>query len=83
MSMMCRLMWPFLIMYGSHDMRHTNFPQVDGGQWDPRGMGRHKTSTCQHYLLKILFLLLVHKNKIIGFCKNSINFNMEHKIMIS
>ena len=34
-------MWPFLLMYGSHDMRHTGFPQVDGGQWDPREMGRH------------------------------------------
>ena len=34
-------MCPFLLMYGSHDMRHTGFPQVDGGQWDPREMGRH------------------------------------------
>ena len=41
MSMMCRPMWSFLLMYGSHDMRHTGFPQVDGGQRDPRGMGRH------------------------------------------
>ena len=41
MSMLCRPMWPFLLMYGSHDMRHTSFSQVDGGQWDPRGMGRH------------------------------------------
>ena len=31
----------FLLMYGSHDMRHTGFPQVDGGQQDPREMGRH------------------------------------------
>ena len=22
--------WPFLLIYGSHDMRHTGFPQVDG-----------------------------------------------------
>ena len=29
----------FLLMYGSHDMRHTGFPQVDGGQWDPREWG--------------------------------------------
>ena len=29
-----------LLMYGSHDTRHTGFPQVDGGQWTP-GMGRH------------------------------------------
>ena len=25
----------------SHDMRHTGFPQVDGGQWNPWEMGRH------------------------------------------
>ena len=27
--------WPFLLMYGSHDMGHTGFPQVDSGQRDP------------------------------------------------
>ena len=27
--------WSFLLMYGSHDMRHTGFPQVDGGQRNP------------------------------------------------
>ena len=32
-------MWPFLLMYGSHDMRHTGFPQVDGGQRDTLGFG--------------------------------------------
>ena len=31
-------------MYGSHDMRHTGFPQVDDGQRDPREMGRHKSN---------------------------------------
>ena len=41
MSMMCRLMLPFLLMYGSHDMGHTRFSQVDGGQQDPRKPGRH------------------------------------------
>ena len=34
--------WPFLLMYGSHDMRHTGFSQVDGGQRDPQGSGRHR-----------------------------------------
>ena len=34
-----------LLMYGSHDMRHTGFPQVDGGQRDPREMERHNSST--------------------------------------
>ena len=44
MSIMCRLMWSFLLMYGSHDMRHTGFPQVDGGKRDSRELGHHKTS---------------------------------------
>ena len=42
MSMMCRPMWAFLLTYGSHDMRHTGFLQVDGGQRDTREMGRHR-----------------------------------------
>ena len=33
--------WPFLLMYGSHDMRHTGFPRVDGLSTDPRNLGRH------------------------------------------
>ena len=41
--MMCRPMWPFLLMYGSHDTRHIGIPQVDGGQRDPWEMGRHNT----------------------------------------
>ena len=31
--------WPFLLMYESHDMRHTGFPQVDCGQRDLRKFG--------------------------------------------
>ena len=27
---MYRPKWPFLLMYGSHDIRHTGFPRVDG-----------------------------------------------------
>ena len=34
--------WVILLMYESHDMRHTGFPQVDGDQRDPRKLGRHK-----------------------------------------
>ena len=30
-----------LFIYGSHDVRHIGFPQVDGGQRDLREMGRH------------------------------------------
>ena len=28
--------WPFLLIYESHDMRHTGFPRVDGLSMDPR-----------------------------------------------
>ena len=41
---MYRPMWSFLLMYESHDMRHTGFPQVNGGQRDPRDLRRHKNS---------------------------------------
>ena len=34
------LKWPFLLMYGSHDMRHIGIPRVDGLSTDPREM-RH------------------------------------------
>ena len=34
--------WVILLMYGSHDMRYTGFPQVDGGQRDPLKLGHHK-----------------------------------------
>ena len=47
MSMMCRPMGQFLLMYGSHDMRHTGFSQVDDGQRDPREMGRHNITSKQ------------------------------------
>ena len=32
-----------LLTYGSHDMRHIGFPLVDGGQLNPRDLGRHIT----------------------------------------
>ena len=44
MSMLCRPMWPFLLMYGSHDMRHTGFLQVDVGQRDTPGNGASQCS---------------------------------------
>ena len=31
----------FLLTYGSHDMRHTGFLHVDGGQRDPWETGHH------------------------------------------
>ena len=39
MSMLYRPNLQFLLMYESHDMRHTGFPQVDGGQRDTPGNG--------------------------------------------
>ena len=42
--------WPFLLMYGSHNMRHTSFlqvdrlstdPRVDGLSTNPRDLGRY------------------------------------------
>ena len=36
--------WPFLLIYGSHDMRHTGIPQVDGLSTDPWVLGRHNLS---------------------------------------
>ena len=35
--------WPFLLMYGSHDMRH-RFSQVDRLSTDPRDLGHHRAS---------------------------------------
>ena len=34
--------WPFLLMYESHDIRHTGIPQVNVLSMDPRDLGRHK-----------------------------------------
>ena len=39
MNIMCRPVWLFLLMYRSPDVRHTGFPQVDGGQRTPRFWG--------------------------------------------
>ena len=36
--------WPFLLMYGSHDMRHTGFPWVHGLLKNPLVLGRHSFS---------------------------------------
>ena len=34
----------FLLMYGSHDMRHIGFPLVDGLSTDSRDLGRHSST---------------------------------------
>ena len=36
--------WPFLLRYGSRDMRHIDVPQVDGLLTDTPGLGRHTCS---------------------------------------
>ena len=46
---------PFLLMYGSHNMRHTGFLRVDGLSTDPRDLGRHTSS---HNFLIFLFIFL-------------------------
>ena len=33
--------WPFLLLYGSHDMRHTSISRVDRLSTDPWDLGRH------------------------------------------
>ena len=33
--------WVILLMYGSHEMRHTSFPQVDGSQREPQVGASH------------------------------------------
>ena len=38
--------WPFLLVYESHDMRHTGFPRVDELSTDSRNLGRHNI---RHY----------------------------------
>ena len=38
---MYRPMWPFLLMYGSHDIRHTGFRRLKVVNGTP-GMGHHK-----------------------------------------
>ena len=40
-------MWPFLLTYGSHDVRLTGFRRLTGCQGDPREMGRHSMVSCR------------------------------------
>ena len=40
----------------THDIRHTGFPQVDGGQRDPREMGRHS------FPVEVVFAIFLHGN---------------------
>ena len=40
---MCRPKWSFLLMYGSHDMRHTVFHRLTVVKGTPRDLGCHTT----------------------------------------
>ena len=51
-------------MYGSHDMRHTGFPQVDNGQRDPRDLGRHSSSREKRVLPRLGPIIRKTKAKI-------------------
>ena len=42
--------WPFLLMHGSHDMRHIGFLRVDMLSTDPRDLGRHNFPSCYMYV---------------------------------
>ena len=44
--------WPFLLMYGSQDMRHTGIPQVDRLSTGPRGLGRHTLDYVERRLME-------------------------------
>ena len=43
--------WPFLLMYESHDMRHTGFPWVDRLSTDSGFGASHQTLAISKYLV--------------------------------
>ena len=42
--------WPFLLRYGSRDMRRIDFSRVNGLSTDPPVLGRHKARVLFSYL---------------------------------
>ena len=42
--------WPFLLMYGSHDMRHIGFRGLTSCQRDPRDSRRHNKSIIEGFI---------------------------------
>ena len=52
--------WPFLLMYGSHDMGHTGFPRVDGLSMGPPGFGVSQTLRFSIQSIQRIFIVL-HK----------------------
>ena len=64
-------------MYGSHDMRHTGFPQVDSGQWDTLGFGASQSegladnsSTHGIFVVAFLYIFLTNIQILIMFYKS-------------
>ena len=54
--------WPFLHMYGSHDLRHTGFPRGNGLSMNPRDLGRHMNGLergCWNFLPFLPFCLSI------------------------
>ena len=53
--------WPFLLMYGSHNMRHTGFSWVDGLSTDPRDLGRYRLggSKPHHDGSRVVYVLIL------------------------
>ena len=66
MSMICRPKWPFLHMYGSHDMRHVDFRELTGSQRTPRVWGVTNNNS--------------KKDKTCFYCKKKRHFKQECRL---
>ena len=53
--------WPFLLMYGSHDMRHTGFPRVNRLSTDPRDLGCHTWCACVNLRAHVVVVVLLQR----------------------
>ena len=51
MCMVCRPKWPFLHMYGSHDVRHVDFRGLTGSQRTPGFWG--VTAKLRSYIMHL------------------------------
>ena len=52
--------WPFLLMYGSHDMRHTGIQPVDGLSTDLREMGRRINNFTKEFIVWTTLRFICH-----------------------
>ena len=46
--------WPYLLMYGSHNMRHIGFRRLTVVNGTPRDLGRH--SACEGFKCNMLYI---------------------------